>query len=151
MKNNLMAAIIVFVLVIVLTIGAIFYQNNSSDNSSPTVATEDSKPPETTTTSATSYKDGTYSVDGIYQTPDNEEKIGVTITLKDNVITAAEVEGKGVLATSQKYQELFISGYKPQVVGKNINEVSLTRVSGSSLTPNGFNDAISKIKEQAKV
>jgi hypothetical protein len=40
--------------------------------------------------------------------------------------------------------------YKQYVVGKKIDEVQLTKVSGSSLTPQGFNDALAKIKAEAK-
>jgi hypothetical protein len=36
------------------------------------------------------------------------------------------------------------------VVGKNIDEVNLGKVSGSSLTPIGFNNAIEDIRSQAK-
>lgn len=146
-KNNLIKATVVFFIVVILVIATIFYQNNSKT----TVITEDAKPPETTTpATAISYKDGTYSADGTYLTPDNEEKIGVTITLKDNLVTSAEVEEKGILATSKNFQEDFIANFKPMVIGKNINEIKLNKISGSSLTPKGFNDAINKIKEQAK-
>jgi hypothetical protein len=36
------------------------------------------------------------------------------------------------------------------VVGKNISELQLTKVSGSSLTPQGFMDALEKIKAEAQ-
>jgi hypothetical protein len=36
-------------------------------------------------------------------------------------------------------------------VGKNINDLKLTKIAGSSLTPMGFNDAVAKIKMKAKV
>ena len=36
------------------------------------------------------------------------------------------------------------------VVGKNIDEVAITKVAGSSLTPKGFTDALEKIKADAK-
>jgi uncharacterized protein with FMN-binding domain len=148
-KNNLMVAFAVFLLVGALTIGAIFYQNKASDSKQPdSVAAQPSTP---ANTQSLSYKDGTYSADGVYQTPDNQEEIGVTLTLKNNIITEANVEEKGILATSKRFQGEFISGYKPMVIGKNIDEVNLSKVSGSSLTPKGFNDALSKIKEQAKV
>jgi len=52
---------------------------------------------------------------------------------------------------SQHYQSRFLSGYKQYVVGKNISSVNLTNVSGSSLTPIGFDNALTQIKAQAKV
>jgi len=36
------------------------------------------------------------------------------------------------------------------VIGKNIADVQLSRVSGSSLTPEGFNNALATIKSQAQ-
>jgi hypothetical protein len=36
------------------------------------------------------------------------------------------------------------------VVGKSVDEVSLSRVAGSSLTSLGFNNALTQIKEDAK-
>lgn len=52
---------------------------------------------------------------------------------------------------SARFQDLFAQNYKPLVIGKNIDEVQLGKVSGSSLTPMGFNDALAKIKTQAQI
>ena len=46
---------------------------------------------------------------------------------------------------------LFASGFKALVVGKKITDVNLDKVSGSSLTSGGWNEAITKIEAQAKV
>ena len=146
--KNLTMAAAVFTLVIVLTISTIFYQNKST-----TVSGEDSKQPDSAagnSTQISNFKDGTYSSRGIYTTPDNQETIGVTLTIENNIVTEAEVISQGVLSTSKNFQAEFISGYKPMVVGKNINDLKLTKVAGSSLTPKGFNDALAKIKDQAK-
>lgn len=97
------------------------------------------------------YKDGTYTATGDYQSPSQAEQITITVTLKNGVITDTSATNGAPDPTSQKFQNQFISGYKQQVVGKNINDVTLSRVSGSSLTPTGFNDALSKIKTQAHV
>jgi hypothetical protein len=37
------------------------------------------------------------------------------------------------------------------VVGKRIDEVKLDRIAGSSGTPHGFNAALERIKEQARM
>jgi len=98
----------------------------------------------------TAYKDGTYTAEGVYRAPSGQEMIDVTITLKDNVITDATVVGKAEDRISKRLQGMFIDNYKPLVIGKKITDVSLDKISGSSLTPKGFNDAITKIKAQAK-
>ena len=48
-------------------------------------------------------------------------------------------------ANLQQYKE------NADIAAKNINEVKLDKISGSSLTPQGFNNALEKIKQQAGV
>jgi uncharacterized protein with FMN-binding domain len=99
---------------------------------------------------ASVYADGTYSATGSYMSPGGYEQLGVSITLKNDIITSASVTNMAGDGRSQRYQNMFISGYQQYVVGKNIADVYLTKVSGSSLTPSGFNDALAQIKSQAK-
>jgi hypothetical protein len=101
-------------------------------------------------TNASAYKDGTYTADGQYVSPAGEEHVGVTLTLADGVITDAQFEGKTQHPTSKIMQGKFSEGYNAVVVGKSIDELSLTVVNGSSLTPKGFMDAVAKIKVEAK-
>jgi hypothetical protein len=75
----------------------------------------------------------------------------VTLTLKDDIITAVTVTSNATRPMSMRMQGMFISGCQAVVVGKNIDDVHLTNVSGSSLTPKGFNDALTKIKTDAAV
>ena len=86
---------------------------------------------------------------GGYQTPESVEQISVTVTLEDDVITAVEVVGDPQKSESEKYQGEFIGGISDVVVGRDIDEISVSRVAGSSLTSGGFNQAIDKIKQQA--
>lgn len=152
MGKNLMAAGAVVALIAVLTIGVIFYQNNQNQS----VATTDTKQPEASqdtqamTPTSGKYKDGEYSAIGTYQTPAGQEKVGVTLTLTGNTISKIKVDELGVAPTSKKMQADFGAHYQPMVLGKNIDEVVLTKVSGSSLTPKGFNNALDQIKQQAQ-
>ncbi len=106
--------------------------------------------PTTPVEKKTVYKNGTYSADGEYRSPAGAESITVSLTLVNDVITDATVTPHATNKRSIQMQDAFISGFKQLVVGKNIDEVTLDKVSGSSLTPKGFNDAIAKIKVQAK-
>jgi hypothetical protein len=74
----------------------------------------------------------------------------VTITVSNNKITEASVSQQASSRESREYQADFASGYKSQVVGKDIATLQLSRVSGSSLTPRGFNEALNIIRSQAK-
>lgn len=96
------------------------------------------------------YKDGIYTANGTYMSPGGQDEIKVTLTLKNDIVTDATVVTVVADRTSQRYQDKFISGYKQYVVGQNISSLKLTVVSGSSLTPEGFNAAVAKIKTQAK-
>lgn len=96
-----------------------------------------------------SYADGTYTADGSYATPESVETIEVTVTLENDVITAVEVTGKPQKRESQQYQGQFIGGIADVVVGKDIDEIEVSRVAGSSLTSRGFNEAIETITSEA--
>ena len=50
---------------------------------------------------------------------------------------------------SRDYQERFADAIPVLVVGKPIDEANVSRVAGSSGTPDGFNAAIEQIKRQA--
>lgn len=95
------------------------------------------------------YKDGTYKAVGTYDTPEGEESVTVSLTLKDGVVSDANVTANATGGRSLRYQQMFIGGYKAVVVGKSIEALSVGKVSGSSLTPIGFNNALSQIKTQA--
>ncbi len=97
------------------------------------------------------YQDGKYTQTGTYTSPAGPEEIDITITLENDVITAAKVVALATNPASKRYQEQFVSGFEEQVIGKPIDEVELDVVAGSSLTPKGFNEALQNImREQAQ-
>lgn len=97
-----------------------------------------------------SYKDGEYSEMGGYTSPAGPEEIGVKLSIKDDVITAVTIEPKATHEFSVKWQGVFRDNVATAVVGKKLSEINLDKVAGSSLTPKGFNQALEKIKNQAK-
>ncbi|HRH93473.1 MAG TPA: hypothetical protein PKV72_02980 [Candidatus Peribacteria bacterium] len=96
------------------------------------------------------YKDGTYSADGTYRSPAGGESVSVSLTLKDDVVTDATFTGDATNPKSKMMQANFASGFKEVVVGKKLDDVSVTVVNGSSLTGDGFMNALAKIKAEAK-
>ncbi|MDQ1076436.1 MULTISPECIES: hypothetical protein [Microbacterium] len=112
-------------------------------------ATTDSSTTDTSTTSST-YKDGTYEATGQYATPESVETVDVTLTLAGDTITDVTVTGDPQAAESKRYQSEFIGGIKDEVVGKKLDEISVSKVAGSSLTSGGFNKAVDTIKTEAK-
>lgn len=107
--------------------------------------------PVVSTTQASQYKNGTYSAVGDYRSPEGPETIGIKLTVKNNLIVDAVATLQARDKKSVKYQELFINNFKTLVVGKKLSEVNLSKVSGSSLTPKGFNEAVVEIRGEAKV
>ena len=104
-----------------------------------------------TTASAANYRDGTYTGVGTYPLPGGiQSEIGIRMTLSDNIVKSAEVVQWSALPVSAGYQRQFWGGARSKVVGKNIDSVNVGKTAGSSLTPKGFNNAISKIKSQAR-
>lgn len=155
--NKAFIGVVVVVLIAVAAAAAIALSNstqqksaNESASVSPSVSVSPSSSALAETSQSSDFKDGTYTADGSYQTPGGRESIGVTVTLTNGVVTSASVEQKGERGESKEYQAKFASGFASQVVGKKIDEVSLSRVAGSSLTSNGFNNAIATIENQAK-
>ena len=100
--------------------------------------------------SISKFKNGTYSAEGNYITHVGQKHIAVTVTLKNDIITDADVKNEADDAMSVRYQDSFISGFKQFVIGKDISSVHLSKVAKSSLTPNGFNSALQLIESQAK-
>ncbi|EAR24988.1 hypothetical protein A20C1_06891 [marine actinobacterium PHSC20C1] len=95
------------------------------------------------------YTDGTYTETGNYQSPNGTEQVDVTLTLESNIITEVNVVGFGESPNSMQFQGEFIDGIAAEVVGKNIDELSVDKVAGSSLTSGGFNKAVEAIKADA--
>ncbi|MHA7238333.1 FMN-binding protein [Arthrobacter sp. TMS1-12-1] len=97
------------------------------------------------------YEDGTYTETGTYQSPAGQEEVGVTLTVEADVVTAVEVEPMPTNPTTTQYQGRFAGGISDVVVGKKLDELSVDKVAGSSLTSGGFNDALGKIKSEAQL
>ncbi|MBP7804752.1 MAG: hypothetical protein KA052_00830 [Candidatus Pacebacteria bacterium] len=158
--SNKTTPIIIGVFVIVAVVLVTMFSGKKSTEA-PTIPDTTSQVPPADTSSeippidtpketSSTYKDGTYTAIGGYMSPGGANRIQVTVTLKKDIVTdtsAVEMAGD---PKSVHFQTLFIGGYKTFVIGKNLDDVNVGKVSGSSLTATGFNEAIAKIKTQAK-
>lgn len=100
--------------------------------------------------SSGAYADGTYEATGQYSTPESVETVDVTLTIAGDTVTDVAVTGDPQAAESKRYQSEFIGGIKDEVVGKKVDEISVSKVAGSSLTSGGFMKALDTIKSEAK-
>ena len=94
------------------------------------------------------YADGVYTATGWYG--GQPSRITVTITLKDDVVAAVMVRPHATVPESLRLQRLFAAAVPKVVVGKRIEDVHVGRLAGSSGTPKGFNDAVQRIRKQAR-
>lgn len=100
-------------------------------------------------TSSSSSASGTWTETGTYTTPGGQESVSVTMTAKSGTVTAVKVTGSGGTPNSRQYQSAFESGISGAVVGKPLATLKVGAVSGSSLTGNGFDAAVEKIRADA--
>jgi len=161
-KTKTNPALMSSIVIAVLALGAagVYALNNVAESTTDT-ATSGSASTDSTSDTATSgsgstsskaavkYKDGTYTETGSYDTPGGTQSITVTAVLTSGTISSVSATGNADGGESEEYQSQFLSGYKSHVLGKSIDSVSLSRVSGSSLTSRGFNSALTKIKADA--
>lgn len=97
------------------------------------------------------YTDGTYTAEGSYETPGGEESISVELTLADDLVTDVTVTPEATGGNAARFQDEFASGIADEVVGAELSGLSVDKVSGSSLTGDGFNAALDQIRADAEV
>lgn len=159
-NSRALAKLVILVAIVILAVGVKTFVTKKSNNDTTSALaanlnTSQTNTPSTSSSGATStanssYKDGTYSATGSYDSPGGTESITISATLTNGNITNTSAQSGANDSDARQFQSDFIASYKPLVVGKSINSVKLSRVSGSSLTSQGFNEAINKIKNQAK-
>ncbi|YAL84201.1 FMN-binding protein [Dermacoccaceae bacterium W4C1] len=96
------------------------------------------------------YKAGSYDAEGSYDTPGGEQSVEVEMTLTaDGTVSEVTVTPQAESGNSVQFQNKFASGISAEVKGKKIDDLNVSKVSGSSLTSGGFNAAVEKIKTEA--
>lgn len=96
-----------------------------------------------------SYRDGSFQADGPYESPAGGESIIVIVELENDIVTDVQIGLYPTSATSSKYQSEFSMGIGELVIGRDIDELDVTVVAGSSLTSIGFREALDVIKADA--
>lgn len=151
-KKMLSAAAAASVLLLTAACGG---SEDASD--AETSATPSSAAPTTEATEAApeaaatgAYADGDYEAEGNYSNPGGVSEVKVELALADGKITDITVTPEAANGTSRMHQKDFAGGIAEVVVGKSIDELNVTKVAGSSLTSEGFNQAIDAIKDEAQ-
>ncbi|MBT4384559.1 hypothetical protein HOD30_02310 [Candidatus Peregrinibacteria bacterium] len=98
----------------------------------------------------TTYKDGSYSSVGNYNSPAGPEEVTVNLTVNEDIVTAVTITTGSANDVSVKHQELFSDGIASLVNGVALDEIdNVGAVNGSSLTGAAFDEAVAAIKTQA--
>ena len=131
------------------------FTNTDSDISeaddTSVLADEDIVESPSVTISGSDYTDGTYSATASYFTPRNvEHDIEVQLTVNDDVVTGAEVLYDGSPSAATPSHSRFDGAYTSEVVGVALDDISLSRTGGASLTSEAFNEAVDTIKARAE-
>jgi uncharacterized protein with FMN-binding domain len=126
--------------------------NTAAMGTTPTSTASPSTSVSTTpaaTAASGSYKDGTYTANTSYFTPDGQEDAKLTITIANNIVTASNFSEQALSGEGERYQNRFDSNYKSEVVGQKVSDIQLSRVAGASLTTDGFMQALQQIQQNA--
>jgi hypothetical protein len=144
--NTKAAGLLVIALIVLIGVGIFSFGNKGNTKEVPSSIAPTAVVKDITV----QYKDGVYTQVGDYKSPAGAEQIDVKLTLENGVVVESEVTPKATAPISKVKQEAFAEGYKEMVVGKSIKDLQLGKIAGASLTPKGFNDAVEKIKAEAK-
>lgn len=125
---------------------------DAADSPATTPAATDATTDAGTDAATGAFTAGEYESKGSYKDPNGQtQTVDVELTLTaDGTITELDVEGEAEGGNSEQYQGKFESGINAEVVGKKITDLKVDKVSGSSLTSGGFNEAIATIISQAQ-
>lgn len=90
-----------------------------------------------------------FSESTTYTSPGGSVSLQVQLEVEGEIVTSVEVSSSSAGSISSGYIEGFNNDIKELVVGKSINELNLpNRIGSSSLTIDGFNDALDNVKNQ---
>ena len=161
-KQKAVATVLTLLAVVIVTgsVSAYNHKNSASNIAATSPVTPNDTNSQTSTpaassvsstnASASNYKDGTYTASSNYFVPPGEESIKVTLTVQSGIVTNSQIVNSENDRESAAYQEEFTSEYKSSVVGKKLSDIQLSYIAGASDTTQGFDDALSQIRNQAQ-
>ena len=135
---------------VAFAVGVVGCGGDADDQAAPTPARTSTAPATATAPredGTSRYRDGDYDAKGWYG--GQPSSIDVELTLRDDRITDVEVTTNATDPTSLDYQQRFAGAVPDAVTGRPIEGLQVGRLGGSSTTPDGFNDALDKIRREA--
>ena len=83
-----------------------------------------------------------------YSVRSTPESMKVNILINGSTIADLQLSQFPGSQDSKKYQDAFAAEIESYVVGKNINEIQVSRIAGASYTTDAFMQALDKMKSQ---
>ncbi len=136
--------------------------NEAEVTNNPDLDTEDTQPntnEEATATPASTieaeqnstFNDGTFTATATYLTPRRTpHDVSVTLTITNDVITDVDVLYDGDKNFANQQQGWFENEIGGIATGVRLDELSVSRVGGASLTTRAFNEAVAEIRTSAQ-
>ncbi len=115
----------------------------------PSTSQPSSENSQTETNANTTYSDGNYQSDASYRAPHGSNSINIDITIKNDQIVALQTDNNYTDHESEHYIERFEAAIEDEVLNIDIEDISLSRVGGASLTTSAFKQALSTALDEA--
>lgn len=96
-----------------------------------------------------SYADGLFRAVGDYISPAGPQGISVAVQLKDDTVAWVMVTPRTFIGEPAEFQNKFAKAAPDEVVGRDVDTITVSRLAGASLTSDAFNQALADIKAQA--
>lgn len=94
------------------------------------------------------YTDGTYEATGWYGSlPSHQD---VTLTIAEDVVTAVSLTTPAEDPTSLGHQQRFAEALGEEIIGVDIDTITIDRLAGASGCSEGFMSALAEIKSAAR-
>ena len=122
-------------------------QNNEPDTDRDAIDTAEVTPTNPETTASTGVN-GSFSGEASYSTGRQVHELDVTLTLENDIVVAADIAYDGAGEPPTATLKRFDDAYESEVIGKDIDTISLSRVGGASWTSDAYNEAIAEIRAQ---
>ncbi len=92
---------------------------------------------------------GSFSGEASYSTGRSIHELLVTLTLENDIVVASDIRYDGQGEPTTPTLRSFNDAYEAEVIGKDIDDIELSRVGGASWTSDAFNEAVDTIQQQA--
>lgn len=142
--------LVIFALAAVLLLAGCAQQGSSSKSGTKYNVTEKVKSPQEqhNETLAHVVADGVYNTQETYRYHAGTETVNISVTVKDDIITAASVVGNHPNMMSKRYIDGLNGALPDLVVGKRIDEIVIPHnVAGSSLTTAVFRQYVESLQQ----